>query len=279
MKHLFRAIAMIMICVAGSIQFLAAQTNHTNKHKKERKGEFYFSWGYNKEWYTHSNIKVVQPALGNDYTFKAVKAHDHIGWDEGILRIPISIPQYNYRLGFLINRKKDLFFEINFDHTKYIFADQNAHIAGKLNNRQVDTTVAFNEPNGFAYYLNNGANFLLFNLVKRWHIYQTVDGNLKIDALGKGGIGPVIPHVQNMLFGQNNDAGFQLGGWNMGFEGAIRATFFKYAYLEFSNKVDYARYSNLKVYEGRAKQAFGTYELVLSLGVTFPTGRVIQTKE
>ncbi len=62
----------------------------------------------------------------------------------------------------------------------------------------------------------------------------------------------------------------------MGFEGAVRATFFKYAYLEFANKVDYARYSNLKVYEGRAKQAFGTYELVLSLGFTFPTGKVIQ---
>jgi len=33
------------------------------KEKKERKGEFYFSWGYNKEWYTNSNIRVNQPSL------------------------------------------------------------------------------------------------------------------------------------------------------------------------------------------------------------------------
>ena len=31
--------------------------------KTERKGEFYFSWGYNKDYYTNSNIYVNQPAL------------------------------------------------------------------------------------------------------------------------------------------------------------------------------------------------------------------------
>ena len=74
--------------------------------KKQRKGEFYFSWGYNKEWYTHSNIRVVQPELGNDYKFMAVKAHDHPGWDEALLHIALSIPQYNYRIGYFFNKKK-----------------------------------------------------------------------------------------------------------------------------------------------------------------------------
>jgi hypothetical protein len=176
-------------------------------------------------------------------------------------------------LGFLINRKKNLFFEINFDHTKYIFADQDAHVTGKLNNRQVDTTIAFNETNGFYYFLNNGANFLLFNLVKRWPVYESPHSNFKLDGRGKAGIGPVIPHVQNMLFGNKNDPHFQLGGWNLGAEAALRATFYKYVYLEFSNKVDYARYSGLKIYEGTARQAFGTYELILSLGINLPTGK------
>jgi len=246
--------------------------------KKERKGEFYFSWGYNKEWYTNSNVRVMQPSLGNDYKFMHIKGHDHIGWDQGLLGIPLSIPQYNYRLGFLVNKKKNLFFEINFDHTKFIFADQDARIVGKLNNRQIDTSVAFNGANGFYYYLNNGANFLLFNLVKRWHIYQSGNGHFKLDGFGKAGIGPVIPHVQNSLFGKENSPGFQLGGWNVGAEGALRATFFKNVYLEFSNKLDYAVYSGLKIYEGKAGQAFGTYELILSLGISLPTGRHIGDK-
>lgn len=239
--------------------------------KKERKKEFYFSWGYNTEWYTNSNVKVSQSALGNDYQFSNIKGHDHRGWDEGLFSKAISIPQYNYRLGLFINRKKGLALEINFDHTKFIFADQAAHIKGTLNNRPVDSTVNFNVANGFYYYLNNGANFLLFNIVKRWHWYQS--RNISIDFLGKAGIGPVIPHVENYLFGQKNKMGFQFGGWNIGAEAAIRTTFFNRVFLEYCNKLDYARYSNLKVYEGTAKHAFGTYEMILNLGVSFPVGR------
>ena len=250
---------------------ICAQTTTTKEKtkKKHKKSEFYFSWGYNKEWYTHSNIHISQPGVGNDYTFTAVKAHDHIGWDMGIFKIPLSIPQYNYRIGFTLNAEKNLFFEINFDHTKYIFADHNAHIKGTLNNRQVDTTVAFNAANGFYYYLNNGANFLLFNLVKRWPLYHSANDHFKVDGLGKAGIGPVIPHVQDELFGEPNAPHFQLGGWNIGTEAAVRATFYKTVYLEFANKIDYARYSGLKIYDGTAKQAFGTYELILNLGFTF----------
>ncbi len=249
---------------------------NAQKKSKERKGEFYFSWGYNKEWYTRSDVKVNQPSLNNNYTLKSAYSHDHPGWDEGLFSIPISIPQYNYRLGYFFNKKKGLAFEINFDHTKHIVQDnQQVKIAGTLNGRQVDSSVNFSEGNGFYYYLNNGANFLLFNIVKRWHCHESKNGRFTVDALGKAGIGPLIPHVQNSFFGQANDPGFQLGGWNMGVEAAVRATFFKNVFLEFSNKLDYARYSNLKTYQGTANQAFGTYELVLSLGFTVPAGKKI----
>ena len=246
--------------------------------KKERKGEFYFSWGYNKEWYTRSNVRVMQPGLGNDYKFVGIEGHDHPGWNEGLFHLALSIPQYNYRIGYIFDKKHGLGWEINFDHTKFIFADQNAHVVGKLNNRQVDTSIAFNKLNGYYYYLNNGANFLLFNLTKRWNFYQDKKNNFKLDGFAKGGIGPVIPHVENQ-FGytpdstkERNDPHFQLGGWNIGAEAAIRATFFKTIYLEYANKLDFASYSGLRIYEGRARQSFGTYEMILNLGVTFPMG-------
>jgi hypothetical protein len=242
--------------------------------KKERKKEFYFSWGYNTEYYTNSTVKVNQPSLNNNYSFVDIKGHDHEGWNAGLFRLAISIPQYNYRLGLIMDKQKDWGVEINFDHTKFIFADQMAHVRGTLNGRAVDTVVNFNANNGFFYYLNNGANFLLFNLVKRWHWYAAKNEKVKVDFLAKAGIGPVIPHVQDELFDSANTPHFQLGGWNIGVEGAIRATFFKYVYLEYANKIDYARYSNLKIdkSDGTAKQSFGTYEFILNLGVTFPVG-------
>lgn len=251
--------------------FAQAQQQPTEKKKKKFIKEVYFSWGYNKEWYTNSSLHVSQPSLGNDYTLQSFKAHDHPGWDEGIFNKAISIPQYNYRLGFLLNEEKGWGFEINFDHTKYIISDQNIRVKGRRNNQPVDNTVAFNEANGFYYFLNNGANFLLFNVTKRWHLLQTHNEKVKVDGYGKFGVGPVIPHTQNMLYGQENHPGFQFGGWNTGAEAAIRATFFRAFYLEYANKLDYARYSGVHVYEGKAHQAFGTYEMILSLGLTIPT--------
>ena len=247
--------------------------------KQERKGEFYFSWGYNKEWYTNSDVYVKQPSLGNDYRFVNIQSKDHPGWDEGLLSTPLSIPQYNYRFGYFFNKEKGWAFEINFDHTKHLIRDdQMAKLQGTYAGHSIDTIVNFSRANGFKYYLNNGANFLLFNFVKRWKGYESPNKYFKIDYLGKAGIGPLIPHVENMLFGKDNESGFQMGGWNMGIEAGARATFAKNIYLEFTNKLDYARYSNLKVYEGRASQAFGTYELILSLGYTFPMGKKVQVK-
>jgi hypothetical protein len=266
---------MIMLVFAIPV-FSMAQTK-----SRERKGEFYFSWGYNTEWYTHSNVRIDQPALGNDFTFRDITGHDHRGWDEQLFTKALTIPQYNYRLGYIFNKKKQLGIEINFDHTKFLFGDdQLVHIVGKINNKAYDGHVIFRD-NGTAdsssfYYLNNGANFLLFNIVKRWRLLANKKQTIQIDGFGKAGIGPVIPHVENKFFDQpKNDPHFQFGGWNIGAEGAIRATFFKYIYLEYTNKLDYARYSGLKIYEGTARQAFGTYEMMLNLGLSFPVGKRI----
>jgi hypothetical protein len=263
----------IVLCLIVLISSIASSFCFAQKEKPKREHELYFSWGYNTEWYTQSNVYVSQPGLGNNYSFQHISGHDHRGWDDGIFNKAISIPQYNYRLGYIINEATGLGFEINFDHTKFIFADQNAQMTGTFNKARVDTTIAFNAQNGFFYYLNNGANFLLFNLVKRLSLYQLPGGNIKIDFLGKAGIGPVIPHVENSFFGQKNDPHFQLGGWNIGLEGDLRISFFKYVYLEYGNKLDYARYSGLRIYQGTARQAFGTYEMILSLGLSFPVGK------
>jgi len=260
--------------VAVACVLVAGTADGQTKEKKKRVGAIYASWGYNTEWYTRSTIKVKQPSMNNDYQMVKVQAQDHRGWDEGIFNMALTIPQYNYRLGYYFNEKQDLAFEINFDHTKYIVTDnQNIHIKGTMAGAPVDKQVMFAQSLGSYYFLNNGANFLLFNLVKRVGLYRTADRNLQVDLTGKAGIGPLIPHVQNSLFGKANNMGFQIGGWNTGVETALRVTAMKYAYVEFSQKVDYARYSNLRVYEGRARQAFGTYELILSAGVILPTSK------
>ena len=126
-KPVTLAVILVLSLMAGTAFAQSAQK------KKDRKGEFYFSWGYNKEWYTHSNLHVSQPALNNNYTLESVVSHDHPGWNEQFFTKAISIPQYNYRIGYIFDKKRNLGFEINFDHTKYIITDgQIVHLVGTV---------------------------------------------------------------------------------------------------------------------------------------------------
>lgn len=243
-----------------------------SKWKWVKGGNFYFSWGYNKEWYTNSTIHVNQtlPGLGAaNYEFVNIEGKDKKGW-ENLFHIPLTIPQYNYRIGYFFNKEQDLGIEINFDHTKFqVVQGQTAHVRGTVGAQSFDSSFVVNEHN-LHYELNNGANFFLFNLVKRFHLSETANQHFKLDYLMKVGVGPVVPHVYNVIWGFQNKQGFQLGGWNTGVETSLRATFFKYFFLDLAQKLDYARYSNLRVFQGRAKQDFLCYEVILSAGINIP---------
>lgn len=261
-----------LVLLCAFISFSVAQRDSTKHCKIVGNGTFYGSWGYNTEWYTHSNIHVVEPALQNNFTYEDIKAHDHIGWDN-LFHVQLTIPQYNYRLGYFFDKKQLWAFELNFDHTKYVVVQgQDVTIKGTLNGQPVNEVININQ-NTLLWQLNNGANFLLFNLVRKLPIYSAHSKNLIVCSLIKAGVGPVIPHVSNTIFGNENRPHFQLGGWNTGVEGTLRFIIFKYAYLEYCAKLDYARYSYLGIYEGEGNQAFGCFEMIANLGFDFPLGK------
>jgi hypothetical protein len=243
-----------------------------------KNGAFYFSWGYNTEYYSKSDLYIDQPGLNSNYVFKDISAKDHIGWDQ-LFQHALSIPQYNYRLGYFFNKKQDWAFEVNFDHTKYIVRkDQVVQVVGQRNGQAINSPILITD-SVLIYFLNNGANFLLFNLVKKKDFYSSPMNNLKVAGLLKGGVGPVIPHVENVIFGERNEPHFQIGGWNTAIEATLKVTLFNHVFLEFCNKLDYARYSNLRIYKGLAHQSFFTYEIIGNLGYTFSCGKEKKTEE
>lgn len=65
----------------------------------------YFQWGYNTERYTRSNLHFKM-SNGDDFILHHAKSHDSKDYD-AILKKPleVSIPQYNYRLGFYLDKQ------------------------------------------------------------------------------------------------------------------------------------------------------------------------------
>ncbi len=268
----------LLVGICAFIQFSTAQTIDTTKHRKViNNGRFYGSWGYNEEWYTHSNISIDQPQLSNNYTFEDLSAHDRIGWNN-LFHVQPTIPQYNYRIGYFFDEKQLWGIEISFDHTKYVVIQGgNSTLKGTFNGRQVDSTININN-NTLYWQLNNGANWFELSIVRKLPIYSTSNNKFIAYALVKAGIGPNTPHVSDDIFGEQNIPHFQIGGWNAGAEALIRFTFFQYAFIEYCNKVVYANYSDLKVYGGNgnngiAAQSFGSYEWIANIGFTFHIGK------
>jgi len=255
-KWLFLSVAFFLIFISYINIAIAQQ------------GSLYFSVGYNKAWFDQSTIHVDQGTLGNSYDMLNVKGDNNT-------RSGISALQLNYRLGYYCNYEQNLGIELNFDPVNYRIKDgQKVHLKGIINGTaNVSKTVDFSESNGYYYYFNS-TNLLLFNLVKRFCIYRANTKKIGVDAILKGGAGPVLPHFQNSLpINPVNDPQLQYGGWNAGAELALRVTVYRYAYLEFAGKYDYANLNALAVDEGTAQQKLSTYEVIGSIGFTFPTTR------
>ena len=93
----------------------------------------------------------------------------------------------------------------------------------------------------FSYALHNGANHVMFNLARFVPLIGEPNDSFSVAAVGKIGIGPMLPHAENEIMGQNVDVGqkdlnnlvgihngwWQLNGWTTGVEAGFRVNLTK----------------------------------------------------
>lgn len=242
-----------------------------NSSASKTKGTLYITWGYNRDFYSNSDIHFENHTGDNyDFTLHALKAHDRSGFED-ILRTELSIPQYMYRLGYYFNDKHDLGIEINFDHAKYVMDNnQVAHLTGQIRGVAYDKDTLVS-PDFLKFEHTNGANFLMVNGLKRHNLFATQHKNFSIATVLKVGLGIVIPKTDVTLFGERYDNCFHVAGYILGADAGIRMEFFKYSFLEASFKSAYANYNKvLTVRSGQASHSFFVQELLLGIGFQFP---------
>ena len=244
---------------------------------------WYFSWGYNKDYWSKSDIHVNQPGLNNNFTVHNVAASDDPAWNSNLLNKDLMVPQYNIRIGYFLNHTHTWAIELSFDHTKYNSnVNQIARITGVIAGSTVDEDKALTE-DYFRYIMHNGANHLMLNFVRRAPLFTIPGTSIKIVGVGRFGAGILIPHPINTIFGNKVDVGpkkwgnlfgwrngwWQVGGWTTGISLGIQSILYKTIYLEFVDKEAYSSFRDIQVYQGRADQKVWLNELILNLGTTF----------
>jgi len=251
---------------AGIVRQSAAPAQSGTQAAK-RGREFFVSWGYNGDSYTKSDLHITQPPLGNDFTLVDVRARDRKQWTN-IFGNSLTVPQYNFRFGVFFNERWGL--ELAHDHIKWIVReDQEVRMIGTLNGATVDAPVTLNRE-FLRYQLNNGANPLCVNLIRRVRLRGEPRRTGYVAFLAKAGGGFANPHTENVLFGQPNEKGFQFfQGWNVDAVAAVRMNILKRFYLEFEEKVLYVRYFGLKVDRGMARHSVKANEFSFNFGMAF----------
>jgi hypothetical protein len=257
-----------LMCGAACLySILAAAPAQPGTQTAKAGHEIFVSWGYNGDHYTKSDLHIHQPSIGNDFTLGGVQARDSSPWGN-ILGHSLFVPQYNVRAGVFFNERWGL--EVALDHMKWIVEqDQVVPLTGTLNAAAVDTDVTLTT-DVLRYQLNNGANPVFINAVRRIQLRGEPKRTGSISFLAKAGGGPAMPHTQNELFGQPNDSGFQFfHGWDVDAAAAIRVHVFKRLYIEAEDKLVYARYFGVKVDRGTAGHSIKANEFIVTGGMSF----------
>jgi hypothetical protein len=248
-------------------------------------GEWYFSWGYSTETWAPTDIRVSQPSEGNDFIVHNVKGHDEPGWTSGIFNKGLFAPQNNIRIGRFIDDEHTVAVELSLDHTKYTSdSGQTARVTGTINGVPVDADKVLDDQY-FRYYLHNGANHLMANIVKRVPLIGKTNETFSLAAIGKAGVGVMLPHSDITIMGKSNEdevgpkkisnffgtkhGWWQLDGWTAAIEAGVRFVIAKPIYLEVTDKVAYARLFDIPVYHGSANQSLWMNEVIMSLGFTY----------
>lgn len=261
---------------------VATSTTSPTFLQKVKKGKFYFSWGYTRAWFSKSDIhfedhsnkyyRVTGKYHDYDFTIYSATAKDRPDFDQIKDVINITIPQFVARVGYYFNNKKDFGVEINYDHTKYVVDNyQNVRIKGTFNGNYVDKDTLLDPDNFLHFEHTDGANFWLFNFIKRWKLYEP-SKKFNVGYVIKPGAGFVYPRTDVRMQGTRLNNNWHLAGWIVGLESGFRVEFLKYGVFEFVGKGSYADYTNVLVLgkgNGKANHHFYTGQLTMTIGAMF----------
>jgi len=230
----------------------------------------YVQWGYNRDWYSKSTIHFHN---GNAYDFKLIHAAAHDKPDfRSIVTDPlqISIPQYNYRLGFYLNAEHTHAIEANFDHTKYVVTDyQNVRLSGSVAGREIDKDTIL-DPKFLHFEHTDGANFLHINYVGQYFLLNSrTKKRPLLSVVTKLGAGIVIPRTDVTYEGKELNNKFHVAGYIASAETGLRIYPIKNLFLEGCVKGGFANYLNaLTIEGGTASHHFFYFETIILLGYT-----------
>lgn len=263
--------------------FLAADLRPLAAQDGMERGTVFAHWGYNRAWYSGSDIHFNGP--GYDFTLRQVHAKDRPeAFRAGLYFGPTSlwIPQYNYRVGWFFAHGWSL--SLGLDHMKYVVVqDQRIQFTGHVDAiRTVDQTVMDGpqeitlDRSLLIYEHTDGLNLLSVDVDRHERLWQSRDAKFMIRAFEGLHAGPVIPRTDVRLFGKGLNNRWNLAGFGVGAQAGFQLDLFRHFYIRDTLRagwIDLPRVLTTGEREDHAKQHFWFVQHAIMVGVQFRIDR------
>lgn len=250
-----------------------SQNENTNE-----KGKFFAYWGYNRAWYSNSDIHLK----GKDYNFTIynVAAKDRpskFSFHDYVSPQRIWIPQYNYRVGYFFHKNYSI--SLGLDHMKYVMIkNQNLAITGNIDStRSVKYAGNYNKekvevaPDFLLFEHTDGLNYLSIDF-DRYDRLFSINNKLNIYLAEGINAGHVIPRTDVRLFTEGLNNKFHLAGVGAGVKAGLHITFFERFFVRSDVKYGYITLPNVLTTgkkEDRAKHHFTFFQYYIVAGINF----------
>jgi hypothetical protein len=211
-----------------------------NAQSLHRKGEMYGYWGWNRGWFSKSDIHFS--GTHYDFVLEQAKAKDKP--EPFALRTYFgpslfTIPQYNYRLGFFFHQDWDI--SAGMDHMKYVVqAPQSLHVHGYIHETSTEFDGEYEHrpiilTDDFLHFEHtDGLNYL--NLEVRRYFKLLHRKHADLEAFAGLGAGMLIPRTNATLWTKKRYDEFHVSGYGTDVLTGLRITLFKYAFIQTETK-------------------------------------------
>ncbi|MCW7456850.1 hypothetical protein ND856_00750 [Leptospira bandrabouensis] len=294
-KHKFYVL-IVFLLIGSSI---TAEENVAPATIRDKKGNWNIQWGYNRDYYTQSDINFRGP--GYNYSLKSVDARDKpesFKADVYLNPTKFEIPQYNLKFSYFFTDR--FFLSFGEDHMKYVVTQGQpvkysgyidpgviaknqmalsteaalfiylfpGHVQEMAGYHGGDQTIALT-PDILKYEHTDGLNYLFLDFGWITPLYTSSDGLSGLSLVSSIGGGPVVCRSDVRVLGKGQNNNFHLSGYGVSGYVATRYEFSRTYFLEFGGKGGYIDLTDVLTTGGsnRASQNFGFLELILSGGI------------
>lgn len=259
-----------------------AQEATPNFEETTNKGKFYVFWGWNRGWYSNSDIHFTGDNY--DFTLTDVVAKDRQSpFSPGLYFSPstITIPQTNLRIGYFINDKYDI--SIAVDHMKYVMVqNQQVDITGDINDgTSYDGSYTAEEialtQDFLIFEHTDGLNYLNAEITRNDDVLDLLKlsvnkDKFQLDFLVGAGLGALMPKSNVTLWNNQRHDDFHFAGYGIGAKTGLNATFFKHFFIRSEYKIGFINMPDIRTSpdpSDKASQHFTFTQLNFNIGVAF----------